>query len=90
MGIFLLLTALGTALWNIVLVYLGVLFGASWETVVGYMNTYSTISAVILAVLAVLFVFLYYNKRIKGKAKFKNLEQSQAEEPATNLEDEDK
>lgn len=90
MGIFLLLTAFGTALWNIVLVYLGVLFGASWETVVAYFNTYSTISAGILAVLFVLFAFVYYNKRMKGKVKFENTDQSQAEETATNSENEDK
>lgn len=90
MSVFLLLTVIGTALWNTVLVYLGVLFGASWETVVAYFNTYSSISAVILAALVVMFAFLYYNKRIKGKVKSKNPEQLQTEEPAKNSENEDR
>lgn len=69
MGVFLLLTALGTALWNTVLVYLGMLFGASWETVAGYFNTYSILAAAVFAVVIVLFAFFYYNRRIKGRVK---------------------
>ncbi|MDF2632776.1 MAG: alkaline phosphatase-like protein [Caproiciproducens sp.] len=69
MGAFLLLTALGTAIWNVVLVYLGAFFGASWETAAGYMNTYSMVAAVVFAVLAVIFGILYYKKRIKNRTK---------------------
>ena len=69
MGAFLLLTALGTAIWNVVLVYLGAFFGASWETAAGYMNTYSMVAAVVFAVLAVILGVLYYKKRIKNRTK---------------------
>jgi len=69
MSAFLLLTALGTAIWNVVLVYLGAFFGASWETAAGYMNTYSMVAAVVFAVLAVVLGVIYYKKRIKNKMK---------------------
>ncbi len=69
MGAFLLLTALGTAIWNVVLVYLGAFFGASWETAAGYMNTYSMVAAVVFVVLAVVLGLIYYKKRIKNKMK---------------------
>jgi len=69
MSAFLLLTALGTAIWNVVLVYLGAFFGASWETVAGYMNTYSMVAAVVFVVLAVVLGVIYYKKRIKNKMK---------------------
>ncbi len=65
MGVFLLLTTAGTALWNIVLVYLGVFFGASWEKVAGYVNLYSLVAAAVFAVLAVVLIILFYKKRIK-------------------------
>jgi membrane protein DedA with SNARE-associated domain len=76
MGAFLLLTALGTSLWNIVLVYAGAFFGASWETAVGYINTYSMVAAAVLAVLIIIFGMCYYNKRIKRKAKIDSMEES--------------
>jgi membrane protein DedA with SNARE-associated domain len=72
---FLLLTALGTAIWNIVLVYLGAFFGASWETAAGYMNTYSLIAAVIFAVCAVILGLVFYHKRIKNKAKLEKTDE---------------
>lgn len=86
MGAFLLLTALGTAIWNVVLVYLGAFFGASWETAAGYMNTYSMVAAVIFAVLAVILGFLYYKKRIKNKAKSDEAS-DEAVEPVDNEEE---
>lgn len=64
-GIFLLLTTVGTALWNTALVYLGVFFGASWEVAAGYMNTYSLIGTVCLLVILCVFAILFYRKRIK-------------------------
>ncbi len=76
MGAFLLLTALGTSLWNIVLVYAGAFFGASWETAVGYMNTYSMVAAAVLAVSIIIFGIFYYNRRIKRKAKIDSTEES--------------
>lgn len=64
---FLILTTIGTFIWNIVLVYLGAIAGASWENIVGYMNNYSNISLIALAVIAIILFILYYKKRISKK-----------------------
>ncbi len=64
--LFLLLTTIGTGIWNIVLVYLGALFGSSWETIVGYVSAYSTAAVVLIAVVVILFGLWYYRKRLKS------------------------
>ena len=43
-GVFLMLTLLGTAIWNTVLVLLGSFAGESWESVLVYIERYSTIA----------------------------------------------
>lgn len=45
---FLLMTAAGTLLWNIVLVWFGAFAGASWERVVEYMGTYSEVGKIVI------------------------------------------
>ncbi|MGX8709616.1 MAG: DedA family protein [bacterium] len=67
MGMFLLLTALGTFLWNVVLVYLGAFFGASWETVVRYVDTYSLAAIAVVAVSLVVFCAWYFFRRSKRR-----------------------
>lgn len=69
MPIFLLLTAIGSFIWNIVLVLLGALAGASWEKVAGYMDTYSKIGVIVLGIAAVIAVVVFYKKRQKEKEK---------------------
>lgn len=69
MGIFLLLTTLGTAVWNTVLVCLGAFFGASWETVVKYFNMYSLAAGGVLAVLVVVFCAIYFGRRLKKRGE---------------------
>lgn len=56
-GLFLPLTALGTLIWNIVLVHLGASVGASWEVIVKYMELYSKVIYVILFLLIGVLVF---------------------------------
>lgn len=62
---FLLFTTVGTLIWNIILVNVGAAVGASWETIVGYMDVYSNIVYAILAVLLLIAVFMFMRKRIK-------------------------
>lgn len=64
-GKFLLFTAAGTAIWNIVLVNLGALVGKGWEKIAKYMNTYSTITLIVLVVAAVVLVFWFFKSRKK-------------------------
>jgi membrane protein DedA with SNARE-associated domain len=62
-GVFLSLTAVGTAIWNIVLVFLGKFAGDAWGTVAGYFNIYSVIFAVIFVLLAIAAGIIFIKKR---------------------------
>ncbi len=61
--VFLLLTTLGTLIWNVILVNLGAAVGGSWESIVGYMDIYSNIIYVGLGILFLLFVVMAIRKR---------------------------
>lgn len=63
-GIFLILTTLGTLIWNVVLVNIGAAVGGSWESIVGYMDIYSNIVYAVLALLFISFVVLFIKKRM--------------------------
>ena len=67
LGIFLVLTTAGTVIWNTVLVLLGVAFGASWEKIVGYLDTYSTITVIVICVVFLIACILFYKNRITNK-----------------------
>ena len=63
---FLLYTTVGTAIWNVVLVSLGAVTGANWGNIVNYMDVYSNIAFVILAISAIGIVVWFIMKK-KGK-----------------------
>jgi membrane protein DedA with SNARE-associated domain len=63
--VFLLFTTLGSLIWNSILVSVGAAVGASWSTIVGYMDTYSNVVLLILVVLFVLFIILFIKNRRK-------------------------
>ncbi|MFC5466014.1 DedA family protein [Lederbergia graminis] len=63
-GVFLVLTTLGTLIWNVVLVSVGASVGESWETIVGYMDVYSNIVYVVLALLFLIFVVFFIRKKM--------------------------
>ena len=67
MGIFLSLTAVGTFIWNVVLVFLGRLAGDAWGTIAGYVDTYGVIAAVIFALIAVIIGIIFVKKRFAKK-----------------------
>lgn len=62
-GLFLLLSTLGTFIWNTVLVYLGASLGASWEVIVEFIDVYSKVIYALLAILAVVFIVLFIKRR---------------------------
>ncbi|MBS4199293.1 DedA family protein [Bacillus sp. FJAT-49732] len=66
-GIFLLLTSVGTFIWNIVLIRLGATVGKSWEDIVQIMDVYSNIIYIILVVLIVMLAILFMKKRLFRK-----------------------
>lgn len=64
MSSFLLFTAIGTVIWNTVLIYAGVLAGASWEKIVSVCDSYSAIVLVALGVAAV-YLLIALARRLK-------------------------
>lgn len=64
---FLMLTTLGSLIWNIALVYIGAAVGASWESIVSYMDIYSNVVYILLALSLVVFGFAFVRKRILKK-----------------------
>jgi len=61
---FLFYTTLGTLIWNTVLVSLGVMVGDNWESIVNFLDVYSTIAYAIIA-LGIVVVGLLYLKRFR-------------------------
>ena len=62
-GKFLLYTILGTAIWNVVLVYLGAFAGAGWERINKYMDVYSYIALAIIFIIGIGLIFWIKKKR---------------------------
>ncbi len=62
-GLFLLFTTVGTIIWNTVLIYLGAAVGSQWETIVHYMDIYSNIAYVIIAIIGIAVIIWYIRKR---------------------------
>ncbi len=61
----LLYTLIGSLIWNIILVYLGVIAGSSWNKIVGYIDTYSHITLIVLVVAFVAAAGIFIWKRKK-------------------------
>ncbi|RIX50284.1 DedA family protein [Paenibacillus nanensis] len=61
---FFILTTIGSLIWNIALVYVGAAVGSSWDTIVHYMDIYSNIVYVLLAMCMAAIGFLYIRKRL--------------------------
>lgn len=64
--IFLVLTTLGTLIWNMVLVNVGAAVGDSWETIVHYMDIYSNFAYAALVLIFVLVVIRFYRKKMSS------------------------
>lgn len=60
---FIMLTTLGTLIWNTALVFIGVGVGESWQEVVRYMDIYSKIIYVVVGILLAILVYVYKKKR---------------------------
>lgn len=64
---FILLTTLGTLIWNTVLVSLGASVGDNWESIAGIFDSYSSIAALILALIFGSALLLFIKKRFLTK-----------------------
>jgi len=60
---FLVLTTVGSTIWNFVLVTLGAFAGASWKKMVLYMNTYSDVAIAVTIGFLLIGLLLYLKKR---------------------------
>lgn len=69
MWMFLILTTIGTAIWNTVLVSLGAAFGASWGIIAKYMDTYSKIGLIAICVAFIIGCIVFYKNRIAKRKK---------------------
>jgi len=64
---FLLLTIIGTTIWNTVLVFIGVLAGGAWEQSLKYIGWYSTAAIVLLLLTGAIVGYIYLKKRFLTK-----------------------
>ncbi|WP_371299267.1 DedA family protein [Schaedlerella sp.] len=65
--LFLVYTVIGSTLWNILLVCLGAALGASWETVLVYLDRYSSVIRVLLIAGAALWLIRSIRKKWNRK-----------------------
>lgn len=67
MAPFLLLTVIGSVIWNTVLIWLGSFAGASWKSVLGILDSYALGILVIAGVMGVVIgILTYRRKRMRG------------------------
>lgn len=64
---FLILTTLGTAIWNTVLTILGSITGENWPMIVGIIDKYANITLIILIIIFIIGITYFYYKRAKKK-----------------------
>ncbi|MEX2431650.1 MAG: DedA family protein [Dehalococcoidia bacterium] len=62
-GLFLLLTAAGTLIWNTVLVSAGAILGQSWEDILQFLKVYSVVTYAVLGVAAAAFIVLWASQK---------------------------
>lgn len=66
-SLFLILTLLGSSIWNTVLVCLGAFAGEAWENISNSVDLFAKTTLVILVVAFISFVYIFYKNRIKNK-----------------------
>jgi len=66
-GLFILFTTIGTLIWNTILVNVGAAIGSNWHDIVDYMDMFSNIVYVIIAILFLLALVWYFRKRKERK-----------------------
>ncbi|MCG7339770.1 DedA family protein [Staphylococcus sp. ACRSN] len=67
MPLFIIFTTIGTLIWNIVLIYLGQAVGGNWHTIVNYMDIYSKVIYIILAILIIFVLWKWFRRSKKNK-----------------------
>lgn len=65
MSTFCIMTIIGSFMWNIVLVYLGVTAGASWQKIVSDTDAITRLTVIILMIIVTIASAIFYKKRQK-------------------------
>lgn len=60
---FILLTTIGTFIWNVILIYLGRFAGETWEKVASFVDFYSMAAAAVLGVIVLISGYVFIKKR---------------------------
>lgn len=66
-GRFLILTTIGSSIWNTVLIVIGSIVGESWGKIVAIVNEYAVVTVVVLAIVFIVGVIYFYKKRIRER-----------------------
>lgn len=64
LGIFFLMIIIGSFVWNILLVYLSVAAGASWERIVTGTDAYTKVTVIVLVITLAIAAFLFLKNRM--------------------------
>lgn len=64
MGFFVSLTALGSFIWNAILIYLGRVAGKAWHNIVDYMDFYTRIVFIIFIIIGLIFAAIFVKRRL--------------------------
>lgn len=67
LGRFLILTTIGSAIWNTILVVIGSVVGESWEKIVAIVNEYAFVTLFVLVIVFIVGVIYFYRKRIRER-----------------------
>lgn len=62
-GVFLFFTTIGSLVWNSVLVSIGATLGSSWNTILEYVDIYSNVVFILLAILLLMFIIWFIRTR---------------------------
>ncbi|WPP41576.1 DedA family protein [Paenibacillus hunanensis] len=68
-GLFLLFTTIGTVIWNSILVIIGAMLGDNWHRITEFMDIYSSVAYVIIAVVGVAGIVWYVRRHRRAGAK---------------------
>lgn len=68
-GLFLLFTTIGTVIWNSILVIIGAMLGDNWHRITEFMDIYSSVAYVIIAVVGVAGIVWYVRRNRRAGAK---------------------
>lgn len=58
-----LLCAVGAAVWNSILLYLGYVFANNWREAVGYIQNYAIVATIVVVTLLIIFGFIWFKRR---------------------------